>query len=178
MGFGVPLSVRSTYGVDPHGRRLCLGDGEWPRIVCYDGDSSGMVITWEHQHEEINDSLRQSTLELMRTSRGRASPLPPEELAKVMQQATLPRRRAAFNTIHVDADLNIWVDVRGRRSSIQPAPHPASTVYTVFARDGKRIGDVVLPPRITVHQIIGDHIVATILDNDAVPSVVLFRLRK
>jgi hypothetical protein len=183
LGFEPPMSQRSAYATDPRGQRLCIGDGAWPRVACFDRDAGGLVFSWIVESSAVGDSARQAALAGFRSRVSeqivRVTGMSGAESMQLLNKLDVSSQRAAFSTIHVDADLNVWVDVSGRRDALGDSVPPYRGVYTVFSPDGQLLGDVVMPRQIfAIHQIANDHLIATRMDGQGVPSVLLFRIRK
>jgi hypothetical protein len=65
----------------------------------------------------------------------------------------------------------------GRRSSRAPdAPPPQPALYDVFEPDGRFLGQVRIPPKVTTVLRRGDHIWAVQLDEDDVPRIKRYRI--
>jgi hypothetical protein len=82
-----------------------------------------------------------------------------------------PENLPAVRSLRVDRDDNVWAQVGTR-------PAAPEAVWSVFDRDGRWLGDVMIPAALTILEIGGDYIVARDRDELDVERVRVMRLRK
>ena len=96
----------------------------------------------------------------------------PEELIERALSAPYPPHLPTFEWLHVDPDGNIWAGQR------RYATGDDLTDFFVFAKDGRYLGIVEVPAKLSVLQIGSDFILAQLSDDLDVHYVHLYRIGK
>lgn len=105
--------------------------------------------------------------------------------------ADIPANKPAYEMIHVAADGRIWVQVSTAAEPIPTAEMPAirpgddarprrstrtPTVFDVFAPEGRLLGRVAFPRRVTFHNALGNQVYAVRRDSLDVEHVVRYKI--
>lgn len=171
----------STAAVSPPFRRiprLALGiRGFWfglgESFSVSEHDQSGRVVrtvSWDRPNRPVTDEMINVMREEM--AQGAASSeLMQRTLNRMFERVGIPRTLPAFGHVIGDEVGNVWVRE-------YPAPGESSSVWNVFAPDGRLLGPVSMPPGLEPTQIGADFVLGVRLDDDDIPLVVLFRLVK
>jgi hypothetical protein len=81
-----------------------------------------------------------------------------------------PKTLPPYRSLRVDALDHLWVED-------YPRPGAPGITWTVFAPDGRQVGEIALPRHLTVFEIGGDYVLGRYLDpEEAIPQVHLYRL--
>lgn len=96
----------------------------------------------------------------------------PEELIQRALSASYPPHLPTFESLYVDPEGNIWAGQR------RYGPSDNMTDFFVFAKDGRYLGIVEMPAKLSVLQIGSDFILAQLSDDLDVHYVHLYRIGK
>lgn len=161
--FGKVLQLRVA------GDRLVVGTGDTYEIREY--DPSGRLRRIVRQHHEAA-RVSETDIAAVKAARREARraerhPLPEEPDDAVV----FPERKPHFGDLLIADDGRLWV-----REYDQPATHQPSR-WEVFAREGRWLGHVILPPRFRPTHIGAAFVLGVRPDDYDVPHVQLLRLR-
>lgn len=105
--------------------------------------------------------------------------------------ADIPAHKPAYEQLKVDRDGRVWVELSTPAEPIPEAERApvregdearprrttrTPTVYDVFSADGRLLGRVALPRRVTLYDAVGDAVYAVRRDSSDVEYVVRYRL--
>ena len=178
----------------------------WPEIAvgkdrAYIADSDSLVIRVldlnGRQIETIRDdreiervtaediaALKQRMMGNNKDEKGQ--PFAPSETRKwidwYFSNMPLPKTKPTRSTMRVDGHDNLWVQdfsvlTNVRRTLAKNAPATDGRWWTLFNRDGKKLGRLQMPAGLIVKEIGRDYILGLSIDDLDVQTVVLYKLR-
>jgi len=150
--------------------RLVIADTERPEYrVRGAAGALERIVRWTpgapfRVTEEEIERFRASAIE-------RAPPTFRARLQRAYDAMPFPRTKTPFNNIHLDADGCVW-------ATAWPDPESGRQTAAVFAADGRALGALDLPRRVSIHEIGVDYLLAGATDDLGVESVRLYRLER
>ena len=173
IGISIPNAPDTRMAWDPAGRRVCIGDQQYPVIECYDRDMTGIAVRWSAKIKLTPDSVvRNFRDEVIATFAKRAGP-DGTELNRVVDKLDFSKIYRVFGELKVDSDLNLWVDMPMKRQNGSD-----DRVFSIFSREGLYLHDVVVPFGIFLNQIYSDRAYGVYMDDDGIQYIAAFRLIK
>lgn len=161
--------------VGDHGYLATEGDSY--SIEAYDANGHlARIIRLARDPRPVTDEVKavyeQEIRDRFREAGDRVEGGSPEELIQRALSAPYPPHLPTFEWLHVDPEGNIWA---GQRRYGAPDD---MTDFFVFAKDGRYLGIVEVPAKLSVLQIGSDFILAQLSDDLDVHYVHLYRIGK
>ncbi len=167
----IAMFANDTYVAMDHLRgRVFIGDSEEFEIHVFDDSGS---LSWIIRDEEPAGPITSEDIEWERwsfLSWGEAVGMA-REYKQIVDATPIPDQKPAFESLVVDSRGWLWA-----KEYASHRPHLVR--WWVYDTDGRRIGAVRLPGRLTVYDIGEDYVLGVAKDLLDVESVLLFDLRR
>jgi len=170
MPIAVPFSPSMTVAVGAD--RVYVGISDTWEIRVYSPTGSlQRLIRRRHEPRVVTESdVEKNRSRLSELMEGQNNPFA-KQYSDAYATVDYPPTMPAFGEILTDPDGNLWV------SDYVPSQEE-SRHWSVFDSEGRWLGDVVTPPRLTVRQIGSDYILGQESDEMETEHVLLYRLIK
>jgi hypothetical protein len=176
-----PYSSSAHYGLD--GTGLIYGEGapfEFSRF-----DSTGVlvqVVRRSHTQLPVTEEDRIAFVSFRRSSAAvrveHAPPQPSPTLAERLRRYHWPAKKPAYSGLLVDSGGNVWIEVYRFFDPAEVPDDPPPTKWSVFARDGRWLGDVAVPGRLLLRRVYEDAVYGIWRNEDGTGSIRGYRLVK
>lgn len=154
------------------GSRVYVGTGDAFELRAYEpGRGLRMVVQAEHEPLRVTPADVRDYRRTLVTLGAEGDARLRRQQEQMLEQAPYPSQMPPFADLKVDADGNLWT-----RASSPPAAGEAH--WTVFSPDGRARGVVVAPASLSIREIGHDWVLGTVLDDDQVEHVRVYRLEK
>ena len=163
--------------------RICVGNTADFAITCHDTVGRPLVLIRRAvASRAITDADRRHFGDAYLAANKGASPQAIASIKETIRLTQFAERAPAFSRPMISTSGELWVSEFDRTEESLGPPSfqtPATPVrYSVFARDGIWLSDIVLPARFRPFEMGPDYVIGVSLDGDDVERVMLYRIRR
>ena len=155
-----------------HGGRVYVGTGDAFELRGYEPRQGLLtIIRTEHAPVAVTRAAIRDYRRTLVTLGAEGDARLRQQQAEMLEKAPYPEQMPAFTDLEIDADGDLWTQDSKARGD-------GGARWTIFSPDGRLRGSIEIPANVVVREIGRDWLLGTVLDDDQVEHVRIYRLLK